>query len=149
MTKTLTFETAIRAPRARVWDIMLDPETYKAWTSAFCEGSYFVGSWDEGAKIQFLSPSGDGMTAVIAENRLHEFVSIRHLGVIEKGVEDTSSEKVRAWAPAYENYRFSDLPDGCRLTVAVDTVAEYEQYMRDTFPKALAVLKDLAEKRPA
>ena len=149
MTKTLTFEIAIRAPRARVWDIMLDPETYKAWTSAFCEGSYFVGSWDEGAKIQFLSPSGDGMTAVIAENRLHEFVSIRHLGVIEKGVEDTSSEKVRAWAPAYENYRFSDLPDGCRLTVAVDTVAEYEQYMRDTFPKSLALLKELAEKRPA
>jgi hypothetical protein len=149
MTKTLTFEIAIRAPRARVWDIMLDPETYKAWTSAFCEGSYFVGSWDEGAKIQFLSPSGDGMTAVIAENRPHEFVSIRHLGVIEKGVEDTSSEKVRAWAPAYENYRFSDLPDGCRLTVAVDTVAEYEQYMRDTFPKALALLKELAEKRPA
>jgi hypothetical protein len=149
MTKTLTFEIAIRAPRARVWDIMLDPETYKAWTSAFCEGSYFVGSWDEGAKIQFLSPSGDGMTAVIAENRPHEFVSIRHLGVIEKGVEDTSSAKVRAWAPAYENYRFSDLPDGCRLTVAVDTVAEYEQYMRDTFPKALALLKDLAEKRPA
>ena len=149
MTKTLTFEIAIHAPRARVWVTMLDPETYKAWTSAFCEGSYFVGSWDEGAKIQFLSPSGDGMTAVIAENRLHEFVSIRHLGVIEKGVEDTSSEKVRAWAPAYENYRFSDLPDGCRLTVAVDTVAEYEQYMRDTFPKALALLKALAEKRPA
>ena len=149
MTKTLTFEIAIRAPRARVWDTMLDPETYKAWTSAFCEGSYFVGSWDEGAKIQFLSPSGDGMTAVIAENRLHEFVSIRHLGVIEKGVEDTSSEKVRAWAPAYENYRFSDLPEGCRLTVTVDTVAEYEQYMRDTFPKALALLKELAEKRPA
>ena len=114
MTKTLTFEIAIRAPRARVWDIMLDPETYKAWTSAFCEGSYFVGSWDEGAKIQFLSPSGDGMTAVIAENRPHEFVSIRHLGVIEKGVEDTSSAKVRAWAPAYENYRFSD----CRTAVA-------------------------------
>ena len=149
MTKTLTFEIAIHAPRARVWATMLDPETYKAWTSAFCEGSYFVGSWDEGAKIQFLSPSGDGMTAVIAENRLHEFVSIRHLGVIEKGVEDTSSEKVRAWAPAYENYRFSDLPEGCRLTVTVDTVAEYEQYMRDTFPKALALLKELAEKRPA
>ena len=149
MTKTLTFEIAIHAPRARVWATMLDPETYKAWTSAFCEGSYFVGSWDEGAKIQFLSLSGDGMTAFIAENRLHEFVSIRHLGVIEKGVEDTSSEKVRAWAPAYENYRFSDLPEGCRLTVTVDTVAEYEQYMRDTFPKALALLKELAEKRPA
>lgn len=30
--------------------------------------------------------------------------------MIESGVEDTTSEKVRAWAPAYENYRFSDDP---------------------------------------
>ena len=149
MTKTLTFDIVIRAPRARVWTTMLDPETYKAWTAAFCEGSHFVGSWDEGAKIRFLSPSGDGMTAVIAENRPREFVSIRHLGVIEKGVEDTSSDKVRAWAPAYENYRLSDVPDGCRLTVTLDTVPEYEQYMRDTFPKALALLKDLCERQAA
>ena len=146
--KTLTFEITIHAPRARVWSTMLEPESYKAWTSAFCEGSYFEGSWDQGAKIRFLSPSGDGMTSVIAENRRHEFVSIRHLGVIAKGVEDTTSEQVRAWAPAYENYRFSDLPDGCRLTVTVDTVPEYEQYMRDTFPKALGLLKELCE-RPA
>jgi hypothetical protein len=143
--KTLKFEVTIKAPRTHVWNTMLDPETYKAWTSAFCEGSYYTGSWDEGAEIRFLSPSGDGMTAVIAENRPYEFVSIRHLGVIEKGVEDTTSEKVRAWAPAYENYRFSDVPGGCSVTVTLDTVPEYEQYMLDTFPKALALLKKLCE----
>jgi hypothetical protein len=143
--KTLKFETTIKAPRSRVWRTMLEPETYKAWTSAFCEGSYYTGSWDEGAKIRFHAPSGDGMTAVIAENRPHEFVSIRHLGTIENGVEDTTSEKVRAWAPAYENYRFSDAPDGCLLTVTLDTAPEWEQYMLDTFPKALALLKGLCE----
>ena len=147
--KTLTFETTIRAPRKVVWDTMLGPDTYKEWTAAFCEGSYFEGSWEQGAKIRFMSPTGDGMSSVIAENRLHEFVSIRHLGTIESGVEDTTSEKVRAWTPAYENYRFSDLPDGCRVLVTVDTVAEYEQYMRDTFPMALAVLKTLSEERAA
>lgn len=143
--KTLTFETTIRAPRARVWSTMLGPEGYQAWTTAFCEGSHYAGSWDEGAKIQFLAPSGDGMTAVIAQNKPHEFVSIRHLGVIEQGVEDTTSEKVRAWAPAYENYRFTDVPDGCLVTVSLDTAAEWEQYMLDTFPKALALLKKLCE----
>lgn len=143
--KTLTFEVTIRAPRPLVWSTMLDPEGYKAWTSAFTEGSYYVGSWEQGAKIQFLSPSGDGMTAEIAENKPNELVSIRHLGVIEKGVEDTTSEKVRAWTPAYETYRFSDVPGGCLVTVAVDTVADYEQYMRDTFPKALALLAKLCE----
>ena len=52
------------------------------------------------------------MTAVIVENKPNDFVSIRHLGVIEKGVEDTTSEKVRA----------------------------------DTYPRALALLKELCER---
>jgi hypothetical protein len=144
--KTLTFEIAINAPRAVAWAKMLGAESYKGWTSPFCEGSYFVGSWDKGAKIQFLAPSGDGMTAVIAENAPNEFVSIRHVGMIEKGIEDTTSEKVRAWAPAYENYRFVDAPGGCRVIVTLDTAGEWEQYMQDTYPKALACLKELCER---
>ena len=145
--KTLTFEVTINAPRALVYSTMLGPETYKAWTAPFAEGCYYVGSWGAGDKIQFLSPSGDGMVAVIAENRTNEFVSIRHLGVIEKGVEDTTSEKVRAWAPAYENYRFSDAPGGgCRVTVTMDTAPEWEQYTLDTYPKALSQLKTLCER---
>ena len=143
--KTLTFEITINAPRAVAWATMLGPQTYTAWTAPFCEGCYFVGAWDEGAKIQFLAPSGDGMTSVIAQNTPHEFVSIRHVGMVEKGVEDTTSEKVSAWAPAYENYRFVEAPGGCRVIVTLDTAPEWEAYMLDTFPKALARLKALCE----
>ena len=146
MLKTLNFEIDIHAPRARVWDTMLAPDTYRTWTAAFCEGSRYEGSWEQGAEIRFLGPSGDGMVSEIAENQPRQFVSIRHLGTIEQGVEDTTSEKVRAWTPAYENYRFTDVPGGCRVTVTLDTVADYEQFMRDTFPKALALLKQLCEK---
>ena len=39
MLKTLNFEIDIHAPRACVWDAMLGPDTYRAWTAAFCEGS--------------------------------------------------------------------------------------------------------------
>jgi hypothetical protein len=143
--RTLTFEIVIRAPRTKVWETMLGPETYKAWTVAFSEGSHYVGSWESGAKILFLASSGEGMVSVIAESRPHEFVSIRHIGMIENGVEDTTSDKVRAWAPAYENYRFEDVAGACRVTVSLDTAAEWEQYMLDTFPKALALLKSLCE----
>lgn len=145
--KTLTFEITIDAPRALVWSTMLSPEGYRGWTAAFCEGSYFEGSWQAGEKIRFLSPGGDGMSSVIAENKPEEFVSIRHLGMIENGVEDTTSDKVRAWTPAYENYRLADVPGGCRVTVTLDTAPEWEQYMQDTFPKALALLKGLCERQ--
>ncbi|MEC5397440.1 SRPBCC family protein [Uliginosibacterium sp. H1] len=144
--KTLMFEVTINASPEAVWKATIGPETYKEWTAAFCEGSYFTGSWDEGARIQFLSPGGDGMVSVIAEHKPAEYVSIKHIGVIEKGVEDTSSEKVRSWTPAYENYRFTAVPGGTRFVVTVDTVPEYEQFMQDTFPKALALLKGICEK---
>jgi uncharacterized protein YndB with AHSA1/START domain len=145
MKKTLNFTVSIAAPRQVVWETMLGPDTYKAWTSVFAEGSYFTGSWEEGSKIQFRGPNGDGMTAVIAKSRPYEFVSIRHIGEISEGVEDTTSEKVKEWAPAYENYEFAETPSGSTLTVSLDTVPEYEQYMLDTYPKALGLLKELCE----
>lgn len=146
--KTLTFEITIQAPRAVVWDTMLGPEGYRRWTAAFSEGSHYVGAWEQGAKIRFLAASGDGMTSEIAENKPGLFVSIRHLGMIENGVEDTTSDKVRAWAPAYESYRFSDSAGGCQVSVALDTAPDWEQYMLDTYPKALALLKALCEQKP-
>lgn len=41
--KTLNFSIRIRAPRAAVWQTTFAHETYKAWTAAFCEGSYYEG----------------------------------------------------------------------------------------------------------
>lgn len=147
MKQTLEFTIDIQAPRAAVWDAMLGPETYKAWTAPFCEGSYYEGSWEQGRKIRFLTPSGEGMVAEIAENRRHEFVSIRHLGEITPGgAEDVSSDKVRSWAPAYENYRFEDLPGGAtRVRVTVDSLPDYLEFMQLTFPKALQELKLICE----
>ena len=69
---TLTFEVTIHAPRPLVWSTMLEQDGYRAWTSAFCEGSYYVGSWDEGARIEFLAPSGCGIVAVIAARPLRK-----------------------------------------------------------------------------
>ena len=146
MNKTLNFTVSIAAPRQLVWETMLGPDGYKAWTSAFAQGGYFEGSWDEGSKIQFLGPGGgEGMTAEIAKNRPYEFVSIRMLGEIRNGVEDTTSEKVKAWAPAYENYTFAESAGGTALSVSLDIWSELEPYMLDTYPKALALLKDLCE----
>ena len=105
----------------------------------------YDGSWEQGAKIRFLAPSGDGMVSDIAENRPHEFVSIRHLGFLANGVEDTTSDAVRAWAPAYENYTFATVPGGTRVTVDQDVPAEWEEHMVGAWPKALALLKQISE----
>ena len=144
--KRLQFSTTIAAPPTTVHAVMIDDASYRDWTTAFCEGSYFSGSWRQGERIRFLSPEGGGMVAEIAENRPGEFISIRHLGVIENGNEDTTSEAVRAWTPAYENYSFRAVPGGTELVIEQDITEEYAEMMSKMWPQALARLKILAER---
>ena len=143
--KRIQFIAEIGVPASVVWRHVTSPESYKIWTSAFAEGSHFKGSWEPGSKILFLSPSGDGMVAEIAECRRTEFISIRHLGFIANGVEDTTSEAVKAWAPAYENYTFAAIPTGTKMVVDQDVSVEREEYMNEAWPKALLLLKKLSE----
>lgn len=143
--KQLNFSIVINAPVQTVWQRMLSDVGYRNWTSAFCEGSYFKGSWQQGETIRFLSPSGDGMVATIAEHIPLELLSIKHLGFIVAGKDDFSSDNVTSWAPAFENYYFSVGPEGTELRIEQDIAPEYEQYMQDSWPKALQKLKALCE----
>lgn len=143
--KRIQFTATINAPVSIVWRHITSLESYKRWTSAFAEGSHFEGSWEQGEKIRFLAPSGDGMLAEIAENRRHSFISIRHLGFIANGIEDTTSEAVRAWAPAYENYTLLSVPEGTRMVVDQDVAVEWEEHISQAWPRALALLKELSE----
>ncbi|HEX5684573.1 MAG TPA: SRPBCC domain-containing protein [Ideonella sp.] len=145
--KRLQWSVDIAAPASVVYDTLIGPESYKQWTSAFGDGLYFEGSWQRGRRIRFLTPGGEGVVSEIAENRPPEFLSIRHLGYIVDGVDDTSSEAIRAWAPAYENYTFTPTPQGTKLTVEQDMTDEFEGMVK-TWPKALSLLKALCE-RPA
>lgn len=139
-------EIVINAPVEKVWNTMLEDETYRQWTSAFTEGSHFKGSWEEGEKILFLDPDNNGMVSVIAENRLHEFISIKHIGVIKDGVEDTESEEARKWAPAYENYTFKEENGKTKLSIDMDIEEEYKEMFSEMWPNALERLKQLCEK---
>lgn len=145
--ETLHFDILIDAPRHVVWDTMLADRTFREWTAEFTSGSHYEGSWEEGATIRFLDPEGSGMVAEIAENRPNEYVSIRHLGFIENGVDDTASDAVRKWAPAYENYTLSDAGAATRVEVDVDATPEFEEMMRDSWPRALDRLKEVTEAR--
>lgn len=150
--KTLHFSVQINAPRRVVWQTMLNQEDYRKWTAPFNEGSYYQGSWEQGSEIHFLGPNPDGkgeggMFSRIKENRPYEFVSIEHLGFIKDGVVDTTSEEVKKWIPAFENYTFNEKDGGTEVLVDVDISEDYQDMFKDMWPKALHSLKECAEKR--
>jgi uncharacterized protein YndB with AHSA1/START domain len=146
----LRFSTIINAPRAKVWRNMLEDATYRAWTEAFAAGSHYVGDWSKGSKILFLGPDPNtgklgGMVSRIADNRLHELISIEHLGMVMDGKEDTSSEAVQAWAGAHENYTFTEHDGKTELLVEMDTAEAFREAFEGMWPNALRKLKALAE----
>lgn len=142
----LHFKINIDAPAKKVWETMLHDQTYRQWTSAFHEGSHYQGSWEAGSKILFLGPEGSGMVSEIAENRPHEFISIKHLGIVNKGVEDTESKEAKKWAPAFENYEFLEKEGKTTLAVEMDIEEDYKEMFHKMWPKALQKLKELSEK---
>lgn len=145
MKKTLHFSKTIDASREKVWDTLLDADSFTAWTAPFMEGSYYEGSWDKGAQIRFLAPDGTGMSSVIVENRPQEFISIKHVGEVKNGVDDLDSDSVRKWAPAFENYTLKGNGGATEIGIDVDVTPEYESFMQDAWPKALDKLKSLSE----
>ena len=142
----LTFATTIDAPKEAVWRTLLDDEAYRQWTSPFQEGSYAVTDWTPGSKALFLAPDGSGMVSRIADHRPNEFLSIEHLGVVNDGVEDTESAEVKQWAGAREDYRLGEDAGHVILTIEIDALDEHKQFFEDTWPKALAALKELSER---
>lgn len=143
--KTLKFSVHIAAPREVVWNVMWGKETHKKWLSVFEEGSYAVTDWNEGSKIMFLSPTGDGVSSVIQRKIPNELMSFKHLNVLKEGQEPGISEEDNKWAGASENYFLNEEDGITQLKVEVDTVEEYVKYFETAFPLALKKIKDLAE----
>jgi uncharacterized protein YndB with AHSA1/START domain len=146
------FSIQINAKKEKVWDIMLNDTTYREWTKPFHEGSYYKGDWSEGSKMLFLGPDETGkkeggMVSRIKENRKYEFISVEHLGFVMDGIEDTTSEDVKKWTPAFENYTFIDKDGGTELNIDMEVANdEFKTMFEETWPKALSELKRVVER---
>lgn len=148
--ETLHFEITINANVEKVYETMIGENYYKEWTAVFNPGSYFKGSWEKGSKLLFIGTDQDGkeggMVSRINENIPNKFISIEHVGVYEDGKEITSGPQVESWAGAKENYSFTDVNGKTLLSVDMDSTKEYEDYFKETWPKALDKLKEICER---
>jgi hypothetical protein len=85
------------------------------------------------------------MISKVVANRPNEYMSFEHLGEIKEGVKDTSSDKVREWAGAKENYTLKEANGVTTLAIDMDITDEYKDMFTAMWPKALEKVKALAE----
>lgn len=142
----LQFSTNVNAPREKVWDVLWDDTNYQKWTSVFSEGSRAETDWREGSKVLFLDGKGSGMYSKIAKKVPNEFMSFEHLGVVKDGKELPQDEESEKWSGASEEYRLKETNGSTELIVEMDVTDDFEDYFKQTFPKALEKVKELSER---
>ena len=138
----IEFKKEVKASAEKVWDVLLGKDTYPKWTSVFAEGSSVETDWEKGSKAIFGDGTGNGMVSRIEENIPFKFLSIKHLGEIKDGKEDLDKN----WGDAYENYTLTEKDGHTILDIELNISNDWKDYMIDTWPKALALVKELAEK---
>lgn len=143
--KRISFSTTIKATKEKVWAVLWSDETYKAWTSAFCEGSYAVSDWNEGSKILFLDGKGSGMYSTIAKKIPGGFMSFKHIGAVKDNIEQPLDEQTKSWSGCTENYTLNETAGVTELTIELDVVESFMDYFTKTFPVAIENIKTLAE----
>jgi hypothetical protein len=144
--KNLQFSIDIKAPKEEVWKTLWNDSTYRKWSSAFMEGSYAVTDWNEGSKVLFLGPNGDGMSSIIEKKIPNELMSFKHMSEVKNKKEVTGDEKFQKWSGAHENYTLSQKGETTTLKVEIDVTEDYEEMFSDAFPKALQKVKEISEK---
>lgn len=148
--KKLRYSVTVNAPVQDVWTTMLDQASYREWTKAFGESS-FEGDWNQGSDIRFVGPDGDGsmggLIATVEENRPHELISLRYIGLIVNGEVDATSEAAKAFVGAHERYAFSGSGESTTVDVELDSDEQFLSMFDDAWPPALAKLKEIVENR--
>ena len=141
----LDFKIEINAPKEKVWSVLWDDETYRKWTTVFCEGTYAVSDWKQGSKIHFLSPNGEGMNSVIDTKIDNEYIAFKHLSEIKNFEVMPVDEATKEWTGAMETYRLTEDKGVTVLEAKIDVVDKYVDYFKTTFPKGLEMVKKLSE----
>lgn len=149
--KKLQFTIEIQASKEKVWNTMLEDMTYRQWTSIFSPGSHYQGDWSKGSKMLFLGPNPEtgeegGMVSTVRENRPHEFISLQHIGFLQEGTEDTTSEMAKEWAASsFENYTLNENNGAVEVVVDLNIMDELAEEFEKMWPLALQKLKELSE----
>ena len=136
----LEYKIQVLASPDKVWSVLWGEITYRQWTTAFTEGSFFIGNFEEGSIMKFMDPKDNGMFSRVTKNVTNETMTFRHLGEIYDGVEVPQD-----WGDATETYTLEETEEETILKATIKSSPEFKDFFEEKFPAALQNVKNLAE----
>lgn len=141
--KQTQFSIEINATKERVWDTLWQDDSFRQWANIIDPGTYMVGDLKEGNEIQFISSqNGYGVTSLVEKLIPAEFLLLRHRADTQ---ESGKRERKKEWTGGKESYSLRQKGVSTTLSVAFDVPPALEEYFKVNYPKALALVKVLAE----
>lgn len=142
--KELQFQIDIQATKEKVWDVLWQDGTFRQWASVIDPGTYMVGDLKEGNEVQFISAeNGYGVTSLVETLVPNEFLLLRHQADTQGSGEQ---ERAKEWTGGAERYSLVEKNSMTTLVTAFDVPVAMEDYFKTSYPKALELVKQLAEK---
>lgn len=142
MINNLEFSIDIKADKATIWNALWKEESYRAWAAVFFEGSYTINdNWEEGSIVHFLGPDQSGIYSKIEKHIPNRIIQFKHLGNVVNGKEQPIDDETKKWAGATESYKLTEGTNTNILSVEIDVMDEHLEFMKQTFPRALEIIK--------
>jgi uncharacterized protein YndB with AHSA1/START domain len=139
------YQIEIDASAEKVWNVLLNDDTYRDWTSYFCEGSYYKGELKQGGRIHFLTPEGFGMYSNIVLYTPFTNILFQHIGELVNFEEQPIDEATEKWTGAFENYILKSNGTKTTLIAEIDLTPEHIAMFNKSFPSGLEKIKLLSE----
>jgi uncharacterized protein YndB with AHSA1/START domain len=137
------FTIFIKAPVKKVWDSLLEKESYKYWTSEFEPTSSYEGEMKLGNIIKFKSEEGVGVIGKVVKFDKYKMIGFGFN--LENDYKDNINSYQALIKEGVEEYYFEEKDGGTQLSIIVDNIEEWAKSMEKSWQKALLKLKELSE----
>jgi len=139
----MQFSVEIHAQREKVWETLLQDETFRIWANLIDPGTYMEGELKEGGTVQFISAeNGYGVTSLVEKLVPTEYLLLKHQADTQ---EHGTAEREGEWTGGSESYTLHEQDGTTTLTLTCDIPNEMQEYFKRAYPNALNKIKDLAE----
>lgn len=146
--KVITKSIEIKAPKEKVWNVLLDDKSTRIWYAEFSEGTFAETDWKVGSKALFIDNTRSGMVSKVIVNNPGQMLSVEHQGIVMEGKEDYESEMAKAVKGGREIYMLSEKNGNTQLSIECDMAEQMFESMSLSWDKALQKIQELSENTP-
>ena len=143
--QTIKKSIDIKAPKEKVWSILLEDKFTRIWYNEFCVGAHAETDWKIGSTALFKDESESGLAGKIIVNKPNEKISVEYEGLVIAGVEDYESEGAKNVKGGRETYILLEKDGSTDLSIECDMAPVYFESMSSAWEKALRKIKLMSE----